>query len=269
MPIITVIFVVITLFVTVILPLIIWLVWALKVKGISMPIIVGMLGFYLPQVIIRIPALQLLSTQGWFITFAENNPTVYALTLGTTAALFETAGRVLVFLLLKKRLSYNIALGAGYGHGAFEAIYITGLAYINNLIIVVMYNIGGVGALTTLLGDEQTAESIITTFAVTEPYLFLIAGLERVMVVPIHMALSTIICIGFYKGRLITAVVVAVLAHTLLDTVSVILSQNGVSVIFIELFVLLFTVAAVAVLIKSRQYFDKEADLPTDMVQDG
>ncbi len=272
MPIITVVFICITLAVTILLPLAIWLVMALKIKGISMAIILGMLGFYLPQAVIRIPALQLLGTQGWFLEFAQNNPTVYAVALGLTAALFETAGRVAVFALLKKRLSYNTALGAGYGHGAFEAMYVTGLAYINNLIIVVLFYTGGTTVLSELLGGEQAVQNILNLFNETQPYLFLIAGIERVMVVPIHMALSMIICIGFYKNKIIPAVVIAIIAHTVLDTVSVILGQNGVDVIFIELFVLLFTVASVAVIIYSKRYFKSNeiTDVSTiEIEQDG
>jgi uncharacterized membrane protein YhfC len=78
---------------------------------------IGILGFFVPQIMIRIPLLAFLGTQDWFIAFAQNT-LPYIIALAFTAGLFETFGRFFVFkLMLKKHRSHGDGMMAGLGHG--------------------------------------------------------------------------------------------------------------------------------------------------------
>ncbi len=248
-------FIVITLIITLILPFVGWIVLAKKTRGMSGAIIAGVLGFYIPQIVFRIPILQLLNSQTWYAEFIEQSPTLYALALGFSAALFETVGRIVVFYFLRAKLSYTFGFGVGYGHGAIEAIYLVGLTYVNNLIYAFMINVGGVPGLTEALGSEELAVGLIELFADTPSSAFLMAGFERIMTMVIHIALSLIICYGFIVKKLIPCIAIVMTAHTLLDSASVLLSLNGVSMYIIELFILVIALLALAVIVKIKNIF--------------
>ncbi len=254
-PEISVIFIVITLLITLVGPLVGAIVLAKKHKGMLSAIVVGMLGFYIPQIVIRIPGLQLLSGLDGFVEFAESNVVLYLFFLAVTAALFDTAGRVLVFKFMKNKLSYNFGLGAGYGHGAIEAIYLVGLTYVNNLIIIILYNISGIEGLSTLLGEEA-AYSTVNIFVETQSHLFLLAGIERVLVMVFHTAMSIIICLGFVKNKVMMSVIIVVVAHTVYDFSIVMLNYLGVSSLILELLMAIVAVALIFVIIKLKDRFD-------------
>ncbi len=259
----TVIFIVITLLITVIGPFVGVIVLSKKYNGILPAILVGITGFYLPQIVIRIPGLQLLSTIPEFVEFANSNAELYFLFLAFTAALFETAGRVGVFYLMRKKLSYKFGLGAGYGHGAIEALYLIGFSYISNLVVVFMYNTGGLTALAGLLGAESAAQSVVATFAETDPALFLLAGFERAFVVVFHIAMSLIICLGYMKGKLWHSIGIVMVSHTLFDFAGVMLNNLGISVYLVELFILACAVASAVVIVKIKDKFDVD-EVPPD-----
>lgn len=88
--------------------------------------IAGALSFYLTQMVIRIPILQLaLPKMEWYVNLADKESFLYpvglALFLGGTAALFETFGRFITLnYLLQKRLSYRSGIVHGLGHGGIN-----------------------------------------------------------------------------------------------------------------------------------------------------
>ncbi len=262
-PTLTLIYLTVTLLVTLVLPFVGWVLLAKKIRGISSAILAGAIGFYLLQAMIRIPLLQLLSTQPVFITFAESNTELYALFLGFTAALFETVGRLAVFKFTRSKLSYNFGLGAGYGHGAIEAIYLVGLTYLNNIIFAFIINTQGVDGITGMVGDPVIAQGLVDIFAESPSSTFLIAGVERIMTVVIHIALSLIICYGFVAKKLPICVIIVLVAHTTLDTVSVLLNSNGVNIYVIELFVLAVATVAAVVIVKIKGKFE-QAEIPEE-----
>lgn len=169
----------ITLFLSLILPVIVLLVLMKGRKGTFGVWVAGALGFVVPQLVIRIPILQAISTQTAFQKWTQESPYLYAFALAMTAGLFETTGRLLVLNFdLPKKLSYMTGLTAGAGHGGIEAIMIVGMTYINNLVISLMINSGRLA--TLIPGNPELAESIRKSLVGTTPDLFLMAGFERV-----------------------------------------------------------------------------------------
>ncbi len=249
------IFMGITLFITLVLPIILCVVLSIKYKGISSAIIVGALGFYVPQMIIRIPLLQLAGTLPQFVQFVSENTVLYALLLGFTAALFETGGRLVVFYFMKKKLSYQFGLGAGVGHGSIEAIVLVGLTYVNNIIIAAILQMQGIAGLAQFLASEELASTLANTFEQTAPYMYLVAGAERIFTIVFHIAASLIICYGFAAKKLLVCTAVVMIWHTVIDASAVIMSVNGLNVFIIELFIAANAVLALFVAIKIKGKF--------------
>lgn len=56
-------------FFTVLFPLLLLVLLAIR-RAISLrPLLIGVLAFFVSQILLRIPLLSILSTQGWFLTF--------------------------------------------------------------------------------------------------------------------------------------------------------------------------------------------------------
>jgi len=215
-----------------------------KKKGLSTwgVFFIGMLGFVILQVVIRIPILQLITTQSWYISLSQN--LLYlSLFLGITAGLFETVGRFLVFkLLLKKRRTYGDGLMAGLGHGGIEAILLVGLTYINNIVFSIFINMGIsdmlLGASSKLPEAQAGLEATVTALTHTPSIHFLFGGIERILTIIFHMALSLLVLEGIKRKKAFLYMFFAFLIHALLDFSAVYLGLNGVNIMLIELIVL-------------------------------
>lgn len=235
-----------TLLICCLFPIVLWIFFARyrKKKRLSTAVIAGAIGFILPQMVIRIPILQLLSRNERWISFCENNTLIAIAIFAVTAALFETAGRLLVFKgILRKRLSYNTALGAGLGHGGAESIGLVGLTYVNNLIFSVMIN---TGALPDFDGMPEIRDALIGTPATT----FLAAGVERASTVAFHIALSVLLCLFIMRGRAVLGATVCFAIHFIVDFFIPLIIKNGLSIWFTE--GIIFIIAIISILLVLR-----------------
>lgn len=218
----TIIFCVITLFVSLILPLILLLVFALRNRkqGIVSAWIIGALGFFIPQMLIRLPILTLLSPQ--LTKFAAFSPLLYALTLAVTAGLFELAGRIMAARVMGNRLTPKRALAAGLGHGGIEAMVIIGISYINNLVYIVMIQNGTFDALLAQNASSPEVvaqlEQVRTALLTTSPAMFLLAGYERLLTMICQAAMSVMVCYGMASGKPGKYILLCLGVHTLLDS---------------------------------------------------
>jgi len=265
----------VTLFVSLILPVLVWIVYAVKNKGqgISSAWLLGAAGFVVPQLFIRLPLLNLLSANPRFAAFAQNHLFVYSLCLAFTAGLFELAGRFATAKLLGKRLTYKRALAAGLGHGGIEAMLLVGMTYINNLVYMVMIQSG---AFVTLIAraatgaDAAQLQAIQDTLMGASAALFLMGGLERLLTMVCHAAMSMIVCHGVYTGHPVKGALLCLGFHTLLDTAAGInllaanhLSQGAIYGIIYTLLAL-FAAASLLILKTIRtRWPDPPASSPT------
>lgn len=179
----------------------------------------------------------------------RNNIWLYALYGGLMAGLFEETGRYLAFsFALKRYRAKNVnALMYGAGHGGFEAIVLAGLTMINNLVWSSLINSGNIAAITgSLSGDALAqAEQSINLLISTPPYQFLLGGIERVLAIALHMALSVLVWFAAKWDGKIYLYGIAILLHLAVDAIAVILSQTGVHVVIVEIVVGIATVAVV------------------------
>ena len=221
----------VTLFVSLVLPVIVYIVYGVthKGKGVWTAWLLGAAGFFVMQVIMRLPVLSILSLVPGYQSFAQEHYVLYCLILALTAGLFEVAGRYAVAKIMKNKLNFYRGVAAGLGHGGIEAMLIVGLTYINNIIYILMINSGGFDALieqTAALGVDTTSlaavrESLIGTGAA----IFYLAGYERILTMIFHTALSLLVCYFVWKKKDALGIVICLLLHGAVDFLSVILSS--------------------------------------------
>ena len=261
-PVTTVIACVITLLVSLVLPVAALIVFAgrNKKQGIVSAWLLGAAGFFVTQILIRIPILTVLQGQNWFLSFAQNHLFLYAFGLAFTAGLFELAGRFAVAKLMRKNLTWNRSLAAGLGHGGIEAMLLIGMTYVNNLIYIVMINSGYFDYLiaqTAGLGvDISQLELVRAQLVGMAPGMFLLAGFERILAMTGHAAMSMLVCYGVARGKVLPCVLACLGIHTFIDLTAgiqllsgTVLSQNTV---YIIIYAILIAVAAVSVLVMKR-----------------
>lgn len=253
---------IVTLLVSLILPIVIFIVYAVKYKncGIVSAWLLGAAGFFVTQILIRLPILSVLSLQAWFLRFSQEHIFLYTLSLAFTAALFELAGRYAVAKIMEKKLTYRRSLAAGLGHGGIEAIVIVGMTYVSNLVLIAMINSGAYETLiteTTAMGvDVSQLYLVQTQLTETSPVLFLMAGVERVLTMAAHAAMSMLVCYGVAHRRTLPCLLACLGIHTLIDActgISLLATPQGGSVLsqttaYVIIYIILAAVAAASLL---------------------
>jgi uncharacterized membrane protein YhfC len=253
----------VTLLLSMFLPVVFLLFLQRGRKGVFSVWIAGALGFYLPQIVIRIPLLQFMGTLSWFQDFAGSYPYFFAFLIAASAALFETAGRLIVLkIVLARKLSFMTGLAAGAGHGGIEAIFLIGLTYINNIVISFFIN---AGRLSVLIPDNpELANSIRQALLETSAHLFLLAGFERVFTMALHIALSILLALCIIKKHPAIGFLLVSFLHFLVDFLVSILQVNEVSLLAIEGLLLLVALASLLYVIKIRPRFGDNMIIPVD-----
>lgn len=214
----------ITLFLSLVLPILVLIVMGIKNKGkgIWSAWFLGAAGFFISQIVVRLPLLSILSGMASFQSFAREHYFLYALLLAFTAGLFELAGRFAAAKCLGKNRTFRRSLAAGLGHGGIESIVLVGLTYINNLVYLFLIQSGAFDAMiaqTEAMGVDPTQLIAVrdTLLQVSAP-LFLAAGVERVLTMVSHAAMSIMVCYGVAAKRPLPWMLLCLGMHTLLDT---------------------------------------------------
>ena len=215
----------VTLFISMVLPIIVLIVYALKNRrqGVVSAWFIGAAGFFVTQMVIRVPLLSALSSMPGFVAFAENQYILYALMLGLTAALFEVAGRYASAKIMSKNLTFTKGFAAGLGHGGIEAIVLIGMTYVSNLLYVAMINTGaieGVIAQTEAMGVEVASEvyALVDTLVNGPAYLYLLAGYERILAMIGHVAMTLVVFYFMSKEETLKGIGICVLYHFVMDS---------------------------------------------------
>lgn len=213
----------VTLFISLVLPIALYLTYGIKNKGkgVWTAWLLGAAGFFVFQIILRIPLLNLLSLNEGFRSFATDHYIVYCLALAFTAGLFEAAGRYAAARILKKKLSFERGFAAGLGHGGIEAMLLIGLTYINNLIYIMLINTGAfdevVRQAAALGSDTSPLLQLQSALISSGPLMFYLAGYERILTMIFHLFLSLFLCYCVQKGKDLQGLLICLLLHTAVD----------------------------------------------------
>ena len=251
----TVICICITLLICLVLPLAVLLVLARKHKkqGIVSAWLLGAAGFFVTQILIRVPILTALQKSTGFIAFAQNHLFAYTFGLAFTAGLFELAGRFGVAKLMGKNLNYKRSLAAGLGHGGIEAMVLIGMTYVNNLLYVVMINSGTFDAMiaqAAAAGVDASQLELIRTQLVSSPSaLFLLGGFERILAMTAHTAMSMLVCYGVAHKKVLPCVLVCLGIHTLMDLTAGLALVLPQSIAYPIIYAILIAMAVLSVLV--------------------
>ncbi len=220
-----------------------------KKKASILAVLVGALVFLVSQVLVRIPLLQMSSQMPWYQAMASNF-VVLVVFLSFTAGLFEETGRYLAFrFLLRKQLETKNALAYGVGHGGFEAIYLIGLTFINNIVISLMINAGTFDQnVAPSLGSS--ADMVRAQLVNIPPSTFAVAGIERALTILAHIGMSLLVYYAVRYGK-VRFYFFALLAHTVLNFGAVMITQLNNGMWFAEGYVLIGAILAVVLIMRS------------------
>lgn len=229
-------------------------------------VVFGALTFIFFQVLTRIPLLSYLSRQPFYEAISQN---IYfsALFLGFTAAIFEEFGRLFVYrIFLKQNRYWKNAVAFGIGHGGIEAMLLVGMAYINQMIIAVLLNQGGAEVVSETMGVSfDQVIQIKRALLGTSSHMFLVAGIERMLALCLHIGLSVLVLYAI-KSEKIRYFWAALLAHGLVNVAVVILAQY--SVWAAEGFMLLIAIGSVIyVKMAKNKYRNLDRIIPIQYTQ--
>ncbi len=247
---------VITLLISIGLPLGLVIFYYRKEKIALIAVFVGALVFIVSQILIRIPLLNFISTMPWYQQMAANLFLI-AFFLSITAGIFEEIGRFLGFkFLLKKHLSWKNGVAFGIGHGGIEAIFLTGFTYINNLVYSVMINSGNFDEMLAPQLGPELAAYLKSQLVELPAHVFLLAGLERAFTIFIHIALSLVVLLAVTKKKPIY-LFYAILLHGAVNFPVVIIPGLGFNILFAELYLFILAIISCLYIKYSRPFFDE------------
>ena len=191
-----------SLCISIALPVVLLFVVHKKTKARMAMAVIGAATFFLfAMVLEQILHAVVLGVGGERIT---GNIWIYGLYGGLAAGLFEEVGRfVAMRFAMKKQLNLPNALMYGVGHGGIEAILIVGLASVSNLVTSIMINAGTLEASLGAL-DQATKEATLTQLSAlwtTPSYQFFLSGIERIVAVTLHIALSVLVFQAVKLGK--------------------------------------------------------------------
>lgn len=168
-----------------------------KEKGMFLMMALGALGFFLAQYLIRLPILSVLSENEGFMNLMSSF-FVYAPIMAISAALLDFIMKLIIIkgFVLKKEDEPAKVLALGFGYGSLEAIFLVALTFINNLVFVYYINSRRINELLAMSMDTNLMNNIIATLIDGSPWYFLMIGIERILLLLVHMALTILI----YQG---------------------------------------------------------------------
>ena len=256
----------VTLFISMFLPIILLIVYALKNRkmGVVSAWFIGAAGFFVTQMVVRVPILNVLATQQWFLEFANKNYMLYAIILGFTAGLFEVVGRYAAAKILSKNMSFARGIAAGLGHGGIEAMLLVGMTYINNLLYSSMINSGMYDTMVEQVAaigmDTSVYITMKETLLNTPPVMYYCGGYERLLTMICHVAMTLIVFYAVWKKQDVKGILICLAFHTLLDSGSGVImglnpeamAQTGFNGTYVAIYVFLSIMTVVAGLIICR-----------------
>lgn len=210
------------LVVTTIGPIALLIVLGVRRKITPLPLFVGFAAFFVSQMLLRLPLLQLLGAMPWWRSFAAQT-IPYLLALAVSAALFEEGARLGGALLLRGHRTWRDAVSLGLGHGLCEVILLVGLTHVNNVLFCLLINAGGGGLLAALLPAGQL-EAVTAQLQAVQPLDIVLGLVERVSAVLFHLFAAVLVFDGVVRRR-VYPVLLAAVAHTVFNLAGALLTQ--------------------------------------------
>ena len=206
---------------TISVPILVLIVWCVKMKAKVLPALTGAIIFLIFACILEMfPHIFFLYMDNPVSRIITATPILYALYAGLVAGLFEETGRFVAFRFLQKKTSgKETAITYGIGHGGFESMSVVGFGFIQYFSIALMIHNGSINSLlSSTTGDELTSlQSIVSLISSMTVGTCALTVLERAYAFIFHIALSVIVYYAVQKPEKKWLFPVAILLHTGLD----------------------------------------------------
>jgi uncharacterized membrane protein YhfC len=190
----------------------------------------------------------------WFVLGADptkaaiyRSPLLYSLYGAFAAGIFEETARLLgfkFFIRAGENESRDTGISYGLGHGGIEALLIGGLSAIGSIVVAVMLNTGALNGYTAAMNSQQLGSfnATIATLTQTQPYIFLLSGIERVVALVLQISLSLFVLKAVTERKWLYYLL-AILLHAGVDFVAVMFQRGYIqSMLLLEGIVLVMTV---------------------------
>lgn len=225
-------------FCTLVLPVVLLIVLAVMKKIRLAPLALGFVSFFVSQMVLRIPLLQMLNAAGALNAIAANTVLYAVVVGGLSAGLFEETARLGGAAILKNYRTWKDMVSFGLGHGLCEVMLVMGMAYLNNLLLAAALTdpAGPLGLLLTGL-DSAALQQLTAQLAAIGPGLAALALLERVSAVLFHLFATSLVFTAVIRRKPLWYFA-AVAAHTLFNSLAVLLSGFGLLAVELALFAL-------------------------------
>ena len=212
------------------LPIVGFIYSKIRYKKITKPFLFGMVTFFVSQIVLRIPIIQVVLPKfDWYNIFAAKYYYLYCILLALSAGVFEEVGRFIVIkYFLKKNRRYGDGIAFGFGHGGIEAILIVGISYINMLVYSLANNNGTLDTLLTG-APQATIDSVYAVLTGLTASSVLLGAVERVIAIAMHIGMTMIVYMGFAKKKEVAYLGAAILVHTIVDSLCGILPKLGIN----------------------------------------
>lgn len=188
----------------------------------------GALCFLVTQVFTRVPLLGWLQDEPGFILRAMSMPLLIGILIALTAGIFEESGQFAFKALFMKPGHTRIAEPVifGLGHGLCEAVWMFSMVW---------------GAISLL-----------------EPSQLILAMVERVLAITMHVGFSVMIWNGFQLDKRIRYLVLAILAHGAVDALIPLAGAFGWGVLALEGMLAVVAGLLLIYVFHSRKYYKEE-----------
>lgn len=261
-PTLSIVFMAVSMLITVGLPVALYIIFHKQFGGKFLPAIIGALAFIVFALVLEslLHQLVLRPDETGSIALLQK-PFLYVLYGTLVAGVFEETARFVSFLFLRRNYhGVGNALTYGVGHGGAEAILLVGFAMFNNIVLALTINNGGLGAILAPL-DAATAAQVqagADQMIGYPPYMFLLAGAERVFALVIHIALSVLVYYAVTRAGKWWLYPAAILLHALCNVPAALLQAGVLSdMLLVEALTLLMAVfCAVLAVITYRKLGD-------------
>ncbi len=193
------------------------------------------------------------------------SPVILTLVLSLRAGLVEESGRYIAFrFFLKKQTKVGDGLMYGVGHGGMEVYLAFSLALVNQLVLMMMANLGSLEALTAASPEQAGVLSeTIRLIAESNPWATGVGLVERIIAMTLHCALSVIVFCAVRQRRW-RYLVLAIALHALVNSSTALYAAGMIGIWQTEALLAVCTVAValIAWRIARRYQQDSRKDIP-------
>lgn len=237
--------------ITTLVPLIVSIIMLVRKKWNVKSFFIGVLAFFISQIVLRIPLLNILSN------VSKEFTTFYSSILGTiligglSAGLFEETARLIGAKIVSKKdtLTFKDSLSFGFGHALCEVVLLVGLTQFSNLIVYFMINADNFHDIMISSGiKESQYAQYLQQYTSVQAIDYVYSLIERCSSIIFHV-MNTILVFYGVKSKKYWFYLLAILLHTIFNSIAVLIGSYC-GYLVTEIVLLIFSTIGLTLTIK-------------------